>query len=410
MNAGTLIVPGALLALLIPTALRAAEPAAEPAAAPKAEAKGIAARYPGDAGIAKDTDVIFADDFEAWQEGGTKPPAGAWNVRKGKTGRARTVAGQVTTPDGAKLPGQGVLEIACWTRGSGSSVGGLWKKLGNYNHANEGLGDGHEELFIRYYVRFDDAYEAVRNHGANLGGRDVTKGGSAWVGMAGIRDVSTRGYFYSGVQPRGKLGGRELEIGFYSYHLDKRGPWGENYPVQRRLPLRVGTWHCVERHMKLNSVDRSKADPARADGVEELWIDGRLSIHKQGVRFRRTPNLRITYLGLETYYHGLPARYGPTSPIKVYFDNLVIARRYIGPAATKAGPPQPAASRALRARGARGIRSAEPYNGLPSYSPVSVSRNATIFATSASDSSLPYWYFAMILTASLSAFAPASWK
>jgi hypothetical protein len=149
--------------------------------------------------------------------------------------------------------------------------------------------------------------------------------------MAGIRDVSTRGYFYSGVQPRGERGSRELEMGFYSYHLDKRGPWGENYEVQKKIPIEVGRWYCVERHMKLNSVSPGKDDPANPDGIEELWIDGQLSIRKQGVRFRRVPELRITFFSLETYYHGLPEAYGKDHPIRVEFDNLVIATRYIGP-------------------------------------------------------------------------------
>jgi len=58
--------------------------------------------------------------------------------------------------------------------------------------------------------------------------------------MAAIRDVSSRGYFYSGLQPYGKLGSQEVEMGFYSYHLDKKGPWGENYEIQKRIPIRVG--------------------------------------------------------------------------------------------------------------------------------------------------------------------------
>jgi hypothetical protein len=321
--------------------------AAEATAAAKPKSDGLAAKYPGDAGIAKNAAVIFADDFESWPQEGTQPPPGTWGLRKGKTGRTRTVAGQIMA-GGAMGPGKRVLEIACWTVGGGSSVGGLSKKLGNYNHAKEGLGGGHDELYVRYYIKFDEGYEAVRNHGANLGGRDVTRGGSAWVGMAAIRDVSSRGYFYSGVQPRGKggkRGGRELEMGFYSYHLDKRGPWGENYDVQRRIPIKVGTWHCVERRMKLNSVDRAKADPANADGVEELWIDGRLSIRKPGVRFRRAGQLHITYLSLETYYHGLPAKYKPAKPIKVYFDHLVIARKYIGPLKAEARAPSPGRTR-----------------------------------------------------------------
>jgi hypothetical protein len=293
-------------------------------------ARPIAAKHPNDRGIADDPEVVFADDFESWGKGGTEPNAGRWSIRKNKTSRTTVVRGQATA-DGLRATGKGILEIACWTQGSGSQVGGLSMKLGNYNHTNEGLGDGYDELYIRYYVKFDEDYRAVRNHGANLGGRDLKRRNAAWVGMAGIRDVSTRGYFYSGVQPRGDSGSDELEMGFYSYHLDKKGPWGENYEVRRRFPIQVGKWYCVERRMRLNSVDSHKSDPANADGIEELWIDGKLTIRKTNVRFRRVEHLRITLFSLETYYHGLPEQYGRNHPIKVYFDNVVIAKSYIGP-------------------------------------------------------------------------------
>ncbi len=303
--------------------------AEEPPAARDPNSRRIAARRPNDLDIANDPGVIFTDDFESWTKKGTQPADRTWGVRQNNTSVTHVVSGKVII-DGRASPGENVLEIACWTEGSGSQVGGLSLKLGNYNHANEGLGEGHEELYLRYYIKFDEDYRAVRNHGANLGGRDVTRKDSAWVGMAGIRDVSTRGYFYSGVQPLAEEGSQEMEMGFYSYHLDKTGPWGENYEVRKRIPIRVGTWHCVERHMKLNSVDTKKAD-GNHDGLEELWIDGQLTIRKEGLRFRRVPHLRITFFSLETYYHGLPKDYDQNSPIKVYFDNVVIARQYIGP-------------------------------------------------------------------------------
>ncbi len=304
------------------------------------QSPGIAARYPGDRGIAKDPAVIFADDFESWTAHGTQPPPGAgWSVRKNNISRTHGVPGKVTTParrgqetraEQSPGPGAGVLEIACWTEGTGSQVGGLSRKLGNYNHANERLGDGYDEIYVRYYLKFDEDYRGVQNHGANLGGRDVTRPDAAWVGMAAVRDVSSRGYFYSGLQPYGKLGSREVEMGFYSYHLDKKTQWGENYPIQKHVPIQVGQWHCVERHTKLNSVGTGP-DPANADGVEELWVDGELSIRKANVRFRRVPQLRITLFSLETYYHGLPKEFDAAHPIKVYFDNLVMARQYVGP-------------------------------------------------------------------------------
>ncbi len=331
MKTTTIILLGILISLggLAAETHRGLARADEPTAA-----SGIAAKYQSDRGIAKDDDVIFADDFESWQAGGTQPPRDTWRVRKNKVSRTRAIPGTTKLGD-AIGPGDNILEIACWTPGSGSQSGGMSLRLGNYDHAKQELGDGYDELFMRYYVKFDDGYRAVRNHGGNLGGRDVTIKNAAWVGMAGIRDVSSRGYFYSGVQPRGKSGGRELEMGFYSYHLDKRGRWGENYDVRRRVVIKPGSWHCVERHMKLNSVDPKKDDPALADGLEELWIDGQLTIRKQGVRFRRAAHLKIAFSSLDNYYHGLPKNYDQEHPIRVFFDNLVIAKKYIGPIGSK---------------------------------------------------------------------------
>ncbi len=272
-----------------------------PAARESSNGEGIAAGYAQDAGIARDSEVIFADDFESWEKS-TGP--GKWGVRKNEVSRTGIIPGSVEA-GGSSGPGRGVLEIACWTPGRQlSQSGGLSLKLGNYNDENEGLGDGHDELYIRYYIKFDKDYRAVQNHGGNLGGRDLKMKDAAWVGMADVRDVSTRGYFYSGVQPYGELGADKFDMGFYSYHLDKKGRWGENYEVQRKIQIEVGKWYCVERRMKLNSVDPSQPDPANADGIEELWIDGQLTIRKEGVRFRRVPHLRISFFTLETYYHG----------------------------------------------------------------------------------------------------------
>lgn len=41
--------------------------------------------------------------------------------------------------------------------------------------------------------------------------------------------------------------------------------------------------------------------------------------------------MRITRLSLGTYYHGLPSQFDQDHPIKVYFDDVVVARSYVGP-------------------------------------------------------------------------------
>ncbi len=65
----------------------------------------IASRYPGDAGIKNDPAVIFADDFESWTDGGTKPPPGTWGVHKNKVSRTRVVSGKVASA-GLSEPGR----------------------------------------------------------------------------------------------------------------------------------------------------------------------------------------------------------------------------------------------------------------------------------------------------------------
>jgi hypothetical protein len=104
-------------------------------------------------------------------------------------------------------------------------------------------------------------------------------------------------------------------------------PWGDDYkpgPNERKR-IEINRWYCLERRLKLNSVD-----PVKADGLEELWVDGDLVLRREGLRFRKVPEVRITVFELEVYYHGLPERYAEQSPAKVYYDHVVIARDRIG--------------------------------------------------------------------------------
>ena len=285
---------------------------------------GIASDYNMDKGIRNDENVIFFDDFESWGNN-TEPPQKTWQVKKPDGGRTSIVLNNGNT----LWEGKYVVELACW-KDSGGQVAGIYYKLGNYDHPNEGLGDGYEEIFIRYYIKFDTNYRIVKNHGVNIGGRDVNNINAAWVGMAGIKDISTSGYFFSGLEPAGLYGDQSIEFDLYSYHLDRRGGWGEHIRQQRSLSIGVGKWHCIERHMKLNTIDHEK-NKANYDGIEEVWIDGQLVMQITNIRYRTTPNLRITFFSLETYYHSLPGDYTENNPIKVNFDNVVIASKYIGP-------------------------------------------------------------------------------
>jgi len=297
----------------------AVEPTAEQAAGVR-----LAGKYPNDVGIGDDADVIFAEDFESWDAEAMVPPEGTWTrVNKRETNRISVVPGQVTRNG----PGKRVLELACWQKPEGSGGAGLTKLLGNYDNANQGLGPGYEEVYVRYYQKFDKDYVPVANHGSLLGGRDLTQADARWVGMADTRDVAAQGYYSACLQPYSPGRGKPLHWGFYSYHADKPGRWGDYFEPVKMAAIEVDRWYCLEWHLKLNSVE-----PLRADAVEELYVDGELSIRKTDLRYRKVPQLKITFFSLGTYYHpGLPEQYTADHPIKLYYDNLVIARKPIGP-------------------------------------------------------------------------------
>jgi hypothetical protein len=291
------------------------------------DSEPIAAKYPGDRGIGQDARVVFADDFEQWESGSDRPPAKTWDaVRNDKNPdqqQTRIVPGRVVIGS-HEQSGKNVLRLACHS--GGPNAAGLRKHLGNYSSASKGLGAGYEEIYVRYYQKLDEGYTPERNHGANLGGRDLSRPGSWWAGMANTTDVASHGYFYSGLQPY-TGNDQNLYWGFYSYHLDKPTAWGDDYKpaASERKPIEIGRWYCLERRLKLNSVD-----PLKSDGLEELWVDGELALRREGLRFRKVPELRITVFELEVYYHGLPKKFTPESPIKVDFDHVVVAKEPIG--------------------------------------------------------------------------------
>jgi hypothetical protein len=80
-------------------------------------------------------------------------------------------------------------------------------------------------------------------------------------------------------------------------------------------------WICAEFMLKHNT-------PGERDGEQAFWIDGRLMGHWRGINWRTTPGLMANALTLESYVTDRWTKH-PTNI--VHFDNVVIAREYIGP-------------------------------------------------------------------------------
>jgi hypothetical protein len=72
--------------------------------------------------------------------------------------------------------------------------------------------------------------------------------------------------------------------------------------------------------------------PGQPDGEQAFWIDGALQGHWKGINWRKTALLKANALTLESY---ITDRWTKNPVNVVFFDNVVLARRYIGPVGRK---------------------------------------------------------------------------
>jgi hypothetical protein len=200
------------------------------------------------------------------------------------------------------------------------------------------LGSEPEEIYFRYYLRFDPDWRHATS-GGKLPGISGTYNRAGWGGrpVNGKDGWSARGLFES------RNGRDASDIGFYCYHVDMRGRYGSNFKFQPRLEH--GRWYCVEQFCRMNTpgVD---GGPGRNDGVLRGWIDGQLAFEKTDLRFRDAETLKIESIWVNVYHGG--ADTVPEQDIHLELDNLVISRQPIGPLpqgrTTAEEPPHPRSS------------------------------------------------------------------
>ncbi len=88
-----------------------------------------------------------------------------------------------------------------------------------------------------------------------------------------------------------------------------------------------GYWVLVESRAKLNS-------PGKSDGINQLWIDGRLEAERENLNFRGSYTTHgINAVFLESYWNS-----GSTKTQGRWFDNFVISTTAIGPVVCPANP------------------------------------------------------------------------
>jgi hypothetical protein len=316
---------------------------------------GIAARYPGDVGIAKDPDVVFVESFE----GSVDEICSRWEAAAGKPIMSRS--DEVPPGSGGK---QSLLltRVAGGTRGY-MDGGNLYRRLKNAKG-----GFGFDQLFFRFYMKFNQEHAPIHHYGSGLVGFHPT---TPWPqGGAGERPRGDARWT-SQVEP-----GNFTTWSFYSYWQEMGGSpprgqtWGNTFEIG--VPARTvvkDRWICLEIMVKMNDIGDS-------NGEQAYWLDGKSSRNRDGkitsylgkgfpsagtwtfdkfkpyatekgvawdyeqgkgvpleggkpfpgFAWRSTPALNINAIWLYRYM-SRPEK----GTSKVWWDHLVVAKKYIGP-------------------------------------------------------------------------------
>jgi hypothetical protein len=282
----------------------------------------IAARYPGDKNIASDPAVIFADDFESYTN------ASQLATRWSKVAHVEHM--RIATEPGNRFAGAKAVEMSLPISSKEVSTS-LEKTVDT------------DTLFVRVYEKWATNYHVT---GSNHNGISISGGTPAGPGTPA--PANGRGFFIFLLQNilSGRPGGGTTDPGFdqiYAYWPSQRSDFGDHwfpdgwvvppggkgdwllYPAQypdfrvmpNHLPQR-NRWYCYELMVRANT-------PWLNDGEVKWWVDGKLTADFPDLKIRSIAGLRIDVAKILLHANRT------TEVVKKYYDNVVIARNYIGP-------------------------------------------------------------------------------
>lgn len=267
---------------------------------------GIAASLSAGRLLSAHPAVIFTEDFEA------PDYRSRWDEVRDDGGKVLSL---VAPGEGPAALGEQCLKVtAVLGRDTG---GGLTKWFASA-----------DRLFIRFYTKFAGDCDYV-HHFVTLRANRALQGRDRWSGFGGAGEKPEGGRrFSTALEPWGNWGNWPApgRWNFYSYwHEMTAAPdgkfWGNSFKPDLQPDIEKEKWICAEFMLQHNT-------PGKADGEQAYWIDGRLVGHWKGINWRTEPELRANALTLESYVTDRWTR-NPTNI--VYFDDLVVAREYVGP-------------------------------------------------------------------------------
>lgn len=288
---------------------------------------GIAAKFPGDAGITKDPAVVFHDDFESVTKASELPAK--WDA-----GVFQERCIRIAEEPENRHAGKRALEFTVPKQAAELS-----------NSVAKQLKEEKEVLFLRYYTKFEKGFDQL---------------GSSHNGVTICAHYFVNGNATPGVPADGKnkflaclenwRGDKETKSpgdwNVYCYHPEQKDRWGDHFfPSGKVLPNssersgektfgkafverkdvipELDRWYCHEFMLKANTV-------GKRDGRIAFWIDGKLLADFPNLRLRDVEALKIDRFALDLHIGSNTVREN-----KKWYDDVVAATAYIGPMVAK---------------------------------------------------------------------------
>jgi len=288
---------------------------------------GLSSKYESDKGIENDPAVIFTENFEEF----------SLDAVKARWDNVKNIE-MMSLSDDVPPASAGKHSLLMTHIGAGGTGGHLYRRLL----------PGYEQLYFRFYVKFDPDCFPI-HHFVHVGGYNPP---TTWPqGGAEIRPIGNE-RFTTAVEPHGQ----KWRWDFYSYWMGMRSSpdkksWGHDFINDENLKVERGKWICIELMVKMNE------PVAESNGEQALWIngkswskDGQIISHLgkgfpkgkwvwdsfipdlggepfEGFQWRNTKDLKLNFLWLLLYITEAP----PGHKSLVWFDDIVVAKKYIGP-------------------------------------------------------------------------------
>jgi len=288
----------------------------------RAEVPGIAAGHRHDVGLEKDSEVLFACGFE-----GTGLPV----VDYGKPGGLFDLNGypeQMHLTKAEHAVGEQCLELVQ----PKDVISPQWFHL---------TFRGQDTVYVRFYRKFEEswAWPVLGAHDTLLFAGKYDSPAAADLALyldisQGPTQRTDKGGWDLERQPelvlKSSFQGPGLDFGLGKEIVSHVG-WDNYYSLPynvRPAPnLEGGRWYCFEYMAKMNT-------PGKADGEIRLWVDGQLTTEAKGLVLRNASHSQIKWdrWMLGPRYGGKDWAGSPKEQ-RSWFDALVIATSYIGPAA-----------------------------------------------------------------------------